>query len=93
VATAIAYASADDAVRVLADGRPTVRRVATLVAKQAPRREVFAGLAEEIGRLLGVDSVEMVRYDGDRVAVVMAGWATLTQAVSIGTACRSKAGT
>jgi hypothetical protein len=27
----------------------------------------------------------MVRYEGDRVAVVMAGWGTLTQAVSIRT--------
>jgi hypothetical protein len=51
--------------------------------RQAARGRVFAGGDEEIVRLLGVDSVEMVRYEGDRVAVVMAGWGTLTQAVSI----------
>jgi PAS domain S-box-containing protein len=85
VATAISNASAHDEVRILAYEQAALRRVATLVAKQAPQREVFATIAEEMGRLLAVDSVHMVRYEEDGVAAVVAGWGTLTQAVPIGT--------
>ena len=38
----------------------------------APQAEVFAAIAEEIGRLLAVDSIEMVRYEDDRAAAVVA---------------------
>jgi PAS domain S-box-containing protein len=85
VATAISNASAHDKVRVLGDEQAALRRVATLVAKQAPQAEVFALIAEEIGRLLAVDSVEMVRYEEERVAAVVAGWGPIAQAVPIGT--------
>jgi PAS domain S-box-containing protein len=85
VATAISNASAHDEVRILADEQAALRRVATLVAKQAPHGEVFATVAEEMGGLLAVDSVHMVRYEEDGVAAVVAGWGTLTQAVPIGT--------
>jgi hypothetical protein len=51
---------------------------------RTPHQEVCAAIAEEIARLLSVDSVEMVRYEDDRVAVVMAGWGALTP-VPIGT--------
>jgi hypothetical protein len=46
-------------VRALADEQAALRRVATLVAKQTPQKEVFARIVEEIGRLLAVDSIEM----------------------------------
>jgi PAS domain S-box-containing protein len=85
VATAISNASAHGEVRVLADEQAALRRVATLVAKQAPQAEVFALIAEEIGRLLAVDSIEMVRYEDDRVAAVVAGWGALAPAIPIGT--------
>jgi PAS domain S-box-containing protein len=85
VATAISNASARDEVRVLADEQAALRRVATLVAKHAPQGEVFATIAEEMGGLLAVDSVHMVRYEEDGVAAVVAGWGTLTQEVPIGT--------
>jgi PAS domain S-box-containing protein len=85
VATAISNAAAHDKVRVLADEQAALRRVATLVAKQTPHAEVFALIAEEIGRLLAVDSIEMVRYEDDRVAAVVAGWGALAPAVPIGT--------
>jgi PAS domain S-box-containing protein len=85
VATAISNASARGEVRVLADEQAALRRVATLVAKQAPQAEVFALIAEEIGRLLAVDSIEMVRYEDDRVAAVVAGWGALAPAIPIGT--------
>jgi PAS domain S-box-containing protein len=85
VATAISNASAHGEIRVLADEQAALRRVATLVANQAPQAEVFALIAEEIGRLLAVDSIEMVRYEDDRVAAVVAGWGALAPAIPIGT--------
>src|SRR5262249_42140134 len=84
VATAISNAAAHDKVRVLADEQAALRRVATLVAKQTPHAEVFALIAEEIGRLLAVDSIEMVRYEDDRIATVVAGWGALAAAIPIG---------
>jgi PAS domain S-box-containing protein len=73
VATAISNASAHDKVRVLADEQAALRRVATLVAQQPPQEEVFAVIAEEIGRLLAVGSIEMVRFQDDRAAAFVAG--------------------
>jgi hypothetical protein len=59
------------------------------VSRRSSRSRRHAGRCSRgslrIGRLLSVEFVEMVRYEGDRVAVVMAGWGTLTQVVSIRT--------
>jgi PAS domain S-box-containing protein len=85
VATALSNASAHEKVRVLADEQAALRRVATLVARQSPQGDVFSAIAEEIGRLLGVDAIEMVRYDEDRVAAVMASCGTLAPSLPIGT--------
>jgi PAS domain S-box-containing protein len=85
VATAISNASAHDKVRVLADEQAALRRVATLVAQQPPQEEVFAVIAEEIGRLLAVDSIEMVRFQDDRAASFVAGWGSLAPALPVGT--------
>ena len=41
--------------RRIADEQAALRRVATLVARAAPPEEVFAAVAEEVGRLLDVD--------------------------------------
>ena len=46
---------------------------------------MFAAIAEEIGRLLAVDSIEMVRFQDDRAAAVVAGWGSLAPAVPVGT--------
>jgi PAS domain S-box-containing protein len=85
VSTAISNATAHARVRVLAEEQAALRRVATLVAKQTPHADVFALIAEEIGRLLGVDAIEMVRYEDHRVAAVVAGWGTLAPGLPIGT--------
>ena len=85
VATAISNASAHGKVRVLVDEQAALRRVATLVAQQPPQEEVFAVIAEEIGRLLAVDSIEMVRFQDDRAAVFVAGWGALAPALPVGT--------
>jgi PAS domain S-box-containing protein len=56
----------------LADEQAALRRVATLVAREASQAEVFAAIAEEIGQLLGTEEVRMLRYEDDRSAVVVA---------------------
>jgi PAS domain S-box-containing protein len=85
LATAIANAGARERVHVLAEEQAALRRVATLVAQQTPQADVFGAVAEEIGRRLAVDSVEMIRYENDRVAAVVAIWGALAPAVPIGT--------
>jgi PAS domain S-box-containing protein len=85
LATAISNADAHDKVRVLADEQAALRRVATLVARQNPQAEVFKAIAEEIGRLLGVDSIAMVRYAEERFGVIVASAGPIAAAVPIGT--------
>lgn len=48
-----------------------LRRVATVVAREAPQAEVFSAIAEEIGGLLGTEEIRMLRFDGDDSAVVV----------------------
>ena len=57
--------------RVLAEEQAALRRVATLVAAEAP--ELLEKVACEFGQLLDADVASLVRYDGKRVEVV-AGW-------------------
>ena len=85
IVTALTAAQSRGEVKRLADEQAALRRVATLVARQTPQGEVFAAVTEEIGRLLQVDSVEMIRYEGDRVAAVVGIWGALAPAVPIGT--------
>jgi predicted ATPase/signal transduction histidine kinase len=49
--------------RRIADEQAALRRVATLVARAAPPREMFAAVAEEVGQLLTADFAVLVRYD------------------------------
>jgi PAS domain S-box-containing protein len=48
-----------------------LRRLATLVAHEAPQTEVFGAIAEEIGRLLGTEEIRMLRFDGESSVVVV----------------------
>jgi PAS domain S-box-containing protein len=84
LATAIANASARDRLRRLAEEQAALRRVATLVARQTPQAEVFGAIAEEVGRLLGVDAVSMVRFEEGAIGVVVGGAGALAEAVRIG---------
>jgi GAF domain-containing protein len=74
VATTIANAEARTEVTRLAQEQAALRRVATLVAQEAPQAEVFTAIAEEIGHLLGTEEIRMLRYEDDRSAVVVASW-------------------
>ncbi len=82
VATAIANAEAREELRRVADEQVALRRVATLVARSAPPAQVFATVAEELGRLLSVDRAGVCRYDGDCVTVV-GGWSATDEALPL----------
>ena len=70
LATAIANTDARAEAARLAEEQAALRRVATLVAREASQAEVFTAIAEEIGRLLGADHVRMVRFEGEGAVVV-----------------------
>ena len=60
--------------RVRADEQAALRRVATLVAREAAQTQVFTAIAEEIGQVLGTEETRMLRYEDDRSAVVVGTW-------------------
>jgi PAS domain S-box-containing protein len=63
----------EDDLRTLADEQAALRRVATLVAREPAPAEVFAAVAEEAANLLHSPRVNMVRYELDGTATVIAG--------------------
>jgi PAS domain S-box-containing protein len=63
---------AEAEVERLADEQAALRRVATLVAREASQAEVFAAIAEECAHLFGTEDIGMVRYEGDRDQLVLA---------------------
>jgi PAS domain S-box-containing protein len=85
VATAISNTTRGEELARLADEQAALRRVATLIARESPAAEVFAAVAEELGRLLDVDSTRLVRYDEDRTATVVSTWGPPVDAVPVGT--------
>jgi signal transduction histidine kinase len=80
VGTAIANAQARVELQGFAEEQAALRRVATLVARAAPAEEVFASVAEEVGRLLTADVALISRYEPDGTATVVSAW-TRTGAV------------
>jgi signal transduction histidine kinase len=74
VATAIANAESRAALARLAEEQAALRRVATLVARATSPQEVFAAVAEEVGRLLAVDFAILVRYDPQDALEVVGTW-------------------
>jgi signal transduction histidine kinase len=77
VATAISDTEARTAAGRLADEQAALRRVATLVARGVPQREIFAAVAEEVGRLLGTDFAGMIRYEAPGTVTPVAAWAAV----------------
>jgi PAS domain S-box-containing protein len=65
---------ADAELRELAVEQAALRRVATLVASESDPGAVFSAVTEEVGRLLGAQSANMVRYEGSGEATVIGGW-------------------
>jgi signal transduction histidine kinase len=88
VATAIANMQARVELQGSADEQAALRRVATLVARSAPPREVLATVTEEAGRLLHAHHAWMARYDPDGARTVVASWSSTGAAVSVGNQAR-----
>jgi len=84
VATAVSDAAGRAELAMLADEQAALRRVAVLVAREAPPAEVFAAVAEEVGHLLEVDVTRMYRYDPDDTATAVADWGETKQAIPVG---------
>ncbi|HET6944550.1 MAG TPA: GAF domain-containing protein [Gaiellaceae bacterium] len=77
VATGIADAESRAALARLADEQVALRRVATLVAEGVAPAEVFAAVADEVGRLLDAEAAVIARLEPDgTVTIVAAGGAT-----------------
>jgi signal transduction histidine kinase len=74
VATAVANAESRASLARLAEEQAALRRVATLVAQAIPPEQVFATVAEEVGRLLAVDFAILVRYDPQETLEIVGTW-------------------
>jgi GAF domain-containing protein len=74
VATAVANTQARAEVGRLAREQAALRRVATLVAREASPAEVFSTVTEEVGRLLDADIAAMIRLEPGNTAIVVARW-------------------
>jgi signal transduction histidine kinase/uncharacterized protein YoaH (UPF0181 family) len=69
----------------LIEEQAALRRVATLVAQGVPAGEVFAAVAREVGRLVGADATHMGRYEGNGIALAVAGWHAAGGHIPVGT--------
>jgi PAS domain S-box-containing protein len=77
--------NAEAEVERLADEQAALRRVATLVARDASQAELFTAIAKECAQLFGSGDIGMVRYEGDSQLVVMASSGTFTTVFPTGT--------
>jgi GAF domain-containing protein len=85
LATAISNAESGDALARLADEQAALRRVATLVARDASPGEVFNAVAMEVGKVLDADTTVVGRYDGDGAATATGSWSASPGGVPVGT--------
>ena len=69
-----AFATLYERLEALLAEQSALRRVATLVAADPEPRRLFDSVCEELGRVLGVDSTDMLRYEEDRTATVVGAW-------------------
>jgi PAS domain S-box-containing protein len=60
--------------RELAREQAALHRVAALVARGVPRREVVDAVTEEVGRLLHAETANTIRYEPDDAGVVVGAW-------------------
>ena len=84
VATAISNAESHDRISQLADEQAALRRVATLVASGVSPKEVFAAVAEEVGRLLDLSRAYVTRYESGNNGMLVAGWSAAPADVPVG---------
>jgi PAS domain S-box-containing protein len=74
VGTAISNTQARDDLRRLANEQAALRRVATLIAREATPSEVFSAVAREVAQTLDVPLTALVRYEGDGTATQVGVW-------------------
>jgi signal transduction histidine kinase len=84
VATAVSNTEARSEVTRLAEEQAALRRVATLVARQASPDDVFAKVAQEVALLLGADGATMARNERDGTVTVAAAWGELVESFPVG---------
>ena len=72
VSAAISNVEAWARIERLAAEQSALRRVAELVARQAPSEQVFALVTEELSRLLEVNMVRTLRFEPDGTATILA---------------------
>jgi signal transduction histidine kinase len=72
LAAAIANIEARAEFARLVEEQASLRRVATLVARGTRPADVFAAVAEEVGRVIEVDSTSVLRYEADGTVTVVA---------------------
>jgi signal transduction histidine kinase/uncharacterized protein YoaH (UPF0181 family) len=86
MATAIANTESRTRADRLVDEQATLRRLATLVAQEAPLEAVFAKIAEDVARTVGDGDSALWRDDGDgTVTAVAVRGPNGTPGVSVGT--------
>jgi PAS domain S-box-containing protein len=66
--------ASERATRALADEQAALRRIATLVAAEAPPASVFERVTEELAGLLRTPSASLVRYEDDGQAMLVGAW-------------------
>jgi GAF domain-containing protein len=84
LATAIASSDSREALAALADEQAALRRVATLVARDAPSADVFAAVATEVARPFDTEITVVGRYENG-FAVAIGNWSASGGGVPAGT--------
>lgn len=85
IAASVANATTRAALQQLVDEQAALRRVAEAVARSVPPFDVFAVVAEELGRLFKVRSAKLLRYDDDGTGTFVASWGPLLAGTPTGT--------
>jgi signal transduction histidine kinase len=83
-ATAISNVQARAEVQRLAEEQAALRRVATMVAHERSPEEVFARVAEEVGRIGGAETAVIHRFDPDGHSTIVASYGKLQESFSVG---------
>ena len=66
--------ASEQATRALAEEQAALRRIATLVASEAPPSSVFEQVTREVAHLLHVPSASVQRYETDGHSTVVGSW-------------------
>jgi PAS domain S-box-containing protein len=85
VATAISTTAGREQVARLAEEQSALRRVATVVAREAPLAQIFTVVGEELTRLLGVEHLKLTRFDDDGMLTIVADWGEPHLGIPVGT--------